>query len=641
MSTRVLIGDCRVRLAELEPESVHCVVTSPPYWSLRDYGTASWEGGDPDCDHARPGRPRSERPNPTGSGIGNGGPSFDAQDFASRVYKDVCGKCGAVRVEPTIWGGDPGHQHDWESTGRTIEQGSKRKPTYPDGKPRNVETHKQFATKHDVVSATCSCGAWRGALGLEPTPELYVDHLVEVMREVKRVLRSDGTLWLNLGDSYANDTKWGGATGGKHADGLHGATSIGRSRVSTGLKAKDMVGIPWRVAFALQADGWWLRSDVIWAKPNSMPESVTDRPAKAHEYLFLLAKSDRYYYDGYAIKEPALVPPNSHTTRPKDTPDRGPREGGNGGLTEYAARARATKGSFDGKWGDVAFRAVETLRNKRTVWTIPTEPYAGAHFAVFPPALVEPCILAGTSSRGVCPVCGAQWKRVLGRAKAERDVEAQRAYYADRTGRTDGAVAGPSGLVDDVITTGWDPSCNHSGEPDDHEIIASPTGERVGDDPSFEVGRAGMARPRGFGEGQRLMYRWQQRAYARQLRESEHRAEMEAEAGAAFEHYIRTDRSGARPVPFGLLDAWLARGWVTPPLRASDSHLEPVPAVVLDPFGGSGTTAMVATLHGRDAILVELNPVDALLIEQRLTPTPKDGPKQLVGEEPLPLWGDV
>jgi DNA modification methylase len=132
-----------------------------------------------------------------------------------------------------------------------------------------------------------------GQIGLEATPDAFVAEMVAVFREVRRVLRNDGTLWLNLGDSYANDTKWGGSSSGKHVKGLHGDTGVGRGKRTTGLKAKDLIGIPWLVAFALRADGWYLRSDIIWHKPNPMPESVTDRPTKAHEYLFLLAKSER------------------------------------------------------------------------------------------------------------------------------------------------------------------------------------------------------------------------------------------------------------------------------------------------------------------------------------------------------------
>lgn len=143
-----------------------------------------------------------------------------------------------------------------------------------------------------------------GQIGLEETVDEFIEKLVAVFREVKRVLKSDGTCWINMGDCYANDGKWGGSTGGKHRAELHGDTGIGRRKKVSGLKPKDLVGQPWMLAFALRADGWYLRRDIIWHKPNAMPESVKDRPATAHEYLFLLSKSDRYYYDADAIKEP-------------------------------------------------------------------------------------------------------------------------------------------------------------------------------------------------------------------------------------------------------------------------------------------------------------------------------------------------
>ena len=219
-----------------------------------------------------------------------------------------------------------------------------------------------------------------GQIGLEPTPAEYVERLVEVFRAVWDVLVDDGTLWLNLGDSYANDGKWGGHTGGKHAKVLH-VSPIGRNKRYTGLKPKDLLGIPWRVAFALQSDGWYLRSDIIWHKPNPMPESVTDRPTKAHEYLFLLAKSERYYYDIDAIREPdgAHDHPRNVLHAPEPT----------GGLMAPHRGIR----SLDGRNG--------AGRNKRSVWTIPTQPFCGAHFATFPRALIEPCILAGCPAGGV------------------------------------------------------------------------------------------------------------------------------------------------------------------------------------------------------------------------------------------------
>ena len=163
------------------------------------------------------------------------------------------------------------------------------------------------------------CGAWCGSLGLEPAPDLYIDHAVEVFREVWRVLRSDGTLWLNIGDSYCNSDKWGGvgANTGKHTrepDGTPASWKAVRRKWANvpGIKPKDLVGIPWMLAFALHADGWWLRQDIVWSKPNPMPESGEDRCTKAHEYLFLLSKNDRYYYDADAIKEDAAYPDGPH-----------------------------------------------------------------------------------------------------------------------------------------------------------------------------------------------------------------------------------------------------------------------------------------------------------------------------------------
>jgi site-specific DNA-methyltransferase (adenine-specific) len=278
-------GDARAVLHRMPAESVHCVVTSPPYWGLRDYGTATWEGGDAGCDHRHQ--------------LGGEGESSAKQNTSAGMqtvaYRDVCRKCGATRLD--------------------------------------------------------------AQLGLERTPEEYVAAMVDVFREVRRVLRDDGTLWLNLGDSYNNTDKWGGGQNpGKHTiadDGHVPSHDVGKRKPPpSGLKPKDLVGIPWRVAFALQADGWYLRSDIIWSKPQAMPESVTDRPTKSHEYLFLLAKSARYYFDAEAVRE------------------------------------RAESGPSD-------------LRNIRTVWTIATAPYPGAHFATFPPKLVEPCVKAGCPAGGV------------------------------------------------------------------------------------------------------------------------------------------------------------------------------------------------------------------------------------------------
>ena len=218
-------------------------------------------------------------------------------------------------------------------------------------------------------------------LGMEDTPEEFVENLVNVFREVKRVLRDDGTAWLNLGDSYnttqAGNKTWGDGVGAnKHyVDG-----SIPKKRnLIQGLKKKDLVGIPWRVAFALQADGWYLRQDIIWHKPNPMPESIKDRCTKAHEYIFLLSKNVKYYYDHEAIKEDAKYPqgPNSPQSIKKGKGEFGMDT--RGGLSKIGALAK---------------------RNKRSVWTITTKPFKGAHFATFPKDLIEPCVLAGCPEGG-------------------------------------------------------------------------------------------------------------------------------------------------------------------------------------------------------------------------------------------------
>jgi DNA modification methylase len=223
-----------------------------------------------------------------------------------------------------------------------------------------------------------------GQVGQEATPAEFVGVMVEVFREVRRVLRSDGTLWLNLGDSYAGHNAGGFRAGNEAKNG--GVSNKNGVGFVNGLKPKDLIGIPWRAALALQADGWWLRQDIIWSKPNPMPESVTDRCTKAHEYIFLLTKSERYHFDAEAIAEPLVTAANAQSRGPKDTPlERGPREGGNGGLHGAAMRMRS---------GDT------TTRNKRSVWEVATAPFSEAHFATFPPALIEPCIKAG------CPVGG-------------------------------------------------------------------------------------------------------------------------------------------------------------------------------------------------------------------------------------------
>ena len=233
-------------------------------------------------------------------------------------------------------------------------------------------------------------------IGLEQTPDAFVAELVAVFREVKRVLRDDGTLWLNLGDSYARAGGWSDNSGldglprGESGRAMSNMTGAGGAsqQLPAGLKSKDLIGIPWRVAFALQADGWYLRQDIIWHKPNPMPESVTDRCTKAHEYLFLLSKSERYYYDADSVMEPCSADMQMRAAK-------GHTRGGNGKID-------ASRNDSDTLRGE-ASKAIDVSsgRNRRSVWTVPTSPYKGAHFATFPPALIEPCILAGCPEGGV------------------------------------------------------------------------------------------------------------------------------------------------------------------------------------------------------------------------------------------------
>jgi DNA modification methylase len=318
MTIRAISGDCRTVLLTLPDQSVHCVVTSPPYWGLRDYGTAQWQGGDPNCDHIM-GMVRgdTQRETPGGrSGSFRGG---------TIQFLHKCEKCGAARIDSQI--------------------------------------------------------------GLEPSPDDYLAAMVAVFREVKRVLRDDGTLWLNLGDCYSSighkksGSGYGttGLSGGKAQ--VHSPLRRENNGSSLGLKHKDLCGIPWRVAFALQADGWYLRQDIIWSKPNPMPENVRDRCTKAHEYIFLLSKNERYYYDADAIAEPA----NWRAKMP-DGWDTGP--GAHGSFHRNGREPGANIG------------ASGATRNKRSVWEVATAPFSEAHFATFPPALIEPCILAGCANDG-------------------------------------------------------------------------------------------------------------------------------------------------------------------------------------------------------------------------------------------------
>jgi DNA modification methylase len=330
----------------LPDESVQCIVTSPPYWGLRKYSgeqESIW-GGKRRCAHEW------------------GAKQISAANDSNR---------GSMEWKT---GGDPGAK----ILGEKVSQG-----------------------------CTCTrCGAWRGAFGLEPTIEMYIAHTVTILRELRRVLRPDGVLFWNIGDSYAGGGNYRGITSyeslsdkqrsNRGATGTNQELGATRDRLTGSLKPKDLCLIPARVAIAAQSDGWWVRSMIVWAKPNPMPESVTDRPTDAYEYIIMLTRSERYYWDADAVREPST----SEHTAARAVDD---------GAYQPGRDARDGKERFCSGTGGYVPPGGRNLRN---VWNFATQPYSGAHFATFPEELPRRCILAATSARGACLQCGAPWERV-------------------------------------------------------------------------------------------------------------------------------------------------------------------------------------------------------------------------------------
>jgi DNA modification methylase len=311
---KIEFGDCRETMRQWKEQGIKAqtCVTSPPYYGLRDYGTAKWEGGDDSCEHSIS--------MPTKWNDPKRGTSVLRPETAHRGGSSTnCHKCGATRVD--------------------------------------------------------------SQLGLEETPEEYIKAMVEVFRCVWDVLEDDGTLWVNIGDSYCNSNGFARASPEYQREGRNNMPANDRKLDKlheTGLKTKDLIGIPWMLAFALRADGWYLRQDIIWHKPNPMPESVQDRCTKAHEYIFLMSKSQKYYYDHESIKDPVKQ-------------DWGTRDRSDGKYHNEGSGLQPHSG----------LEKSYEMANKRSVWTVNTKPYAGAHFAVFPTELIEPCILAGAPVGGI------------------------------------------------------------------------------------------------------------------------------------------------------------------------------------------------------------------------------------------------
>ena len=789
-------GDCIEVMRGMEPASVHCVVTSPPYWGLRDYG-----------------------------------------------------------LPPRVWGGDSGCNHEWG-------QGSYKRRSN-DSKPGAKQGTNNGSVGRDepVTHSMCTqCGAWLGTLGLEPTLELYVEHMVEVFREVWRVLRKDGSLWLNLGDAYSGS--WGnyggqGGTNGQRAKATErfdrpayadNGRRPSQSYSNNGLKPKDLIGLPWRVAFALQADGWWLRSDIIFAKKNPMPESVTDRPTRAHEYVFLLTKSAKYFYDSFAIREDAIrdtiegnealygmqqplafdgIPDQAQRTEPwvsvqglRTRPDeemasgesgqaagnhpeiQREREGqgeqsslpsdrcteslsqeipilregqsdsrteeshpqgqgqatkirhvgeGQGQPQEVSDHAEGTGEPCEGcpqasdedtrgihpdsrrvdcnseevqepmsllqsgedandgphnssqSWGathQVEYRSgVPELQrsegchdepplsphvvkpdkqrghdrrhagfndrwdgmskdeqqamgaNKRTVWSIATQPYKGSHFATFPEELVRCPILAGTSERGVCGVTGAPWERVvetdlaqvstvthLKTKRAPADLEAVAIYLKERreaiglSKREVNHVLGTRSMYDwfEGFPSGIQaPTPEHwdklkillmlDGRFDEQiygtieiEVKGPQYLDRVRD--SLAKDRGGRAyfeaRDKKAWRDARQTTGWQptcgapwERVVERST-EYDHTTTSPGKSKAGPYASQTGNGAGTHDIRHGVYSRSETTGWQP----TCDHDSEPVPATVLDPFCGSGTTGVVALRHGRSFVGIELNP---------------------------------
>ncbi len=360
--------------------SVQMCVTSPPYWGLRDYGICSCRQG---CvQHA----------SSTLAGSQDGTPSeFSGADPDCAI----CNGTGRITSTEHIWGGGASCQHQWQSESVKGQSGG------PSDKQK-LNAGSRFAPSTCLTCSTCS--AWYGSLGLEPQPELFIEHLVMLFREVQRVLRGDGTLWIVIGDSY-----YGGAGGynpkyeKESADA--GPKSFGGTKDDTirvnqrqsrkapqkraDIKTKDLVGVPWMLAFALRADGWFLRQDIIFSKGNPMPESVTNRCTKSHEYVFLLAKSEKYYFDSDAIKEDAVHAGKKVKLGAKL-------------LSKGQANAIGIAASGNDTANEVI---VAAKRNKRSVWHMNSAPFKAAHFATYPPELVTTPILAGSKPGDVVLDC--------------------------------------------------------------------------------------------------------------------------------------------------------------------------------------------------------------------------------------------
>lgn len=550
-------------LKRLPAQSVHCVVTSPPYWGLRDYGTGQWEGGNPECDHLQAIEKRKAASGTSTLGYPSDGGqrriTDDNQYFTGskqQQYKDQCKKCGARRVDMQI-GSEPS----------------------PDC----------------LTRGQAQCG------------RCFVCSLVAVFREVRRVLRDDGTCWINLGDTYGTG-KCGGGTvfSNGRTDGKPNSSSekypegkgdVIPSRASMKTRTSEvtvpsgnLLGMPWRVALALQADGWTLRQDIIFAKKSPMPESVQNRCTKSHEFVFLLTKGMKYFYDAEAIKEKSVDPVGSQK-----------RYESNFGGAKNEALVEANKDGIGRRTSVIGDREFDGSRNKRDVWSLPEERalldwlsvnhpdtltqylnesrnkgdvwriasqgYPGCHYATFSSSLITPMILAGTSEKGCCAKCGKPWKRVTEEKKLTRERPNE---YVKRTGEkgTGNSCANTVAGVE-VKTVGWNPDC---------DCYNSEDGKcrKCGADWSVQTSKGASYKPVVVAPGIRNVDDSRQDK-TRKISGPEYNAQMTK---------IKT----------------IDRGY---PCQCFVNEV--VPCTILDPFIGSGTTAAVCLEKGRRCIGIDLS----------------------------------
>lgn len=405
-------------LRMLPTESVQCIVTSPPYWGLRNYNT-----------------------------------------------------------DPQLWGGDPNCEHEWEQTD------PRRKRSANDVVDQSSKQATSRGTQHDLVPANvCTkCNGWLGELGQEPTPELFVEHLVLIFRECRRVLRNDGVLFLNIGDSYASG--WS-CNRRNIVDNGSAPLSERVNRLSGNMKDKDLVMIPAQTALALRADGWYLRAENVWAKPNPMPESVTDRTTRSHEMVYLLTKKKDYFYDHEAIKTPALDPQDD-IRRITQANEQDKRSSDNDNISRVR-RSDKQRGhsrrhdGFNDRWNSMSKEEQQQGgANLRSVWWIATQPYSGSHYATFPEALPELCIKAGSSEQ-CCSKCGSPYARIT-EVIGHQVTEAMRTAGCDKNGEYSGTAQkdyesanaqDPSSTkarilkkITQIVRHDWKPSCTCNAEP--------------------------------------------------------------------------------------------------------------------------------------------------------------------------------